>query len=243
MSGPDQPDLMGLAEQQGDLNAQSTLDQTYANRAQQSTPFGYTDWSTESVIDPGTGLPTTKWNQTSGLTPELQELLNKQTALTGQKTDLAAHVGNRMAGEFGQPADYGGLNPYGANPISQYTLPESYEGLDAIGDPTQMRQRAEDAWYGKAQSRLAPQFDSQRQQAEMLQQRGSSLNEMNALLSGSQVGMPSMPSYNTAAASAPANVYQAGVDQGNYDQASSPWGGIADLGGTLGAAYLGRSPS
>jgi hypothetical protein len=83
----------------------------------------------------------------------------------------------------------------------------------------------------------------QQQLAEMLQQRGSSLNEMNALLSGSQVGMPSMPSYNTAQAATPANTYQAGVDQGNFDQASSPWAGLADLGGTLGAAALGRPPS
>ena len=80
----------------------------------------------------------------------------------------------------------------------------------------------------------------QQQMAEMLQQRGSSLNEMNALLSGGQVGMPSMPSYQQAGAAAPANVYQAGVDQGNFDRASSPWGGIADLTGTLGGAALSR---
>lgn len=338
-SKSDEPDYMGLAEQQGQLNQQSNLDQTYANRAQQQTPFGYTDWSTEQVIDPGTGLPTTKWTQSSGLTPELQDQLNKQTALAGQRTDLAGSLANRMAGEFGQAADYGGLNPFAQNPQAQLTMPESYEGIAGIGDPTQMRNRAENAYYGKAMSRLQPQFDSQRQQlevnmrnqglgpedeawksrmeglgnqqndaygqaqydavraglgeqsqawnqglqgrqqsigeantqfnqalgsnaqnfgqnlqgatfanqmrqqqlAELLQQRGSSLNEMNAMLSGQQVGMPQMPGYNTANASQPANVYQAGGDQAAYDQATNPWAGIADLGGTLGAAALGNT--
>jgi len=72
----------------------------------------------------------------------------------------------------------------------------------------------------------------QQQRAEMMQERGFALNEANALLSGQQVGMPQMPTYNTAGRAEAAPTYQATVDQGNYDQANqqSFWGGVADLG-------------
>jgi hypothetical protein len=40
--------------------------------------------------------------------------------------------------------------------------------------------------------------DRNRQLAEQMQKRGFSLNEINALISGQQVGMPSMPSFNSA---------------------------------------------
>jgi hypothetical protein len=73
----------------------------------------------------------------------------------------------------------------------------------------------------------------------MLQQRGFALNEANALLSGQQVGMPQMPTYNTAGRAEAAPTYQAAVDQGNYDQANqqSMWGGLGDLGGAALGAY------
>jgi DNA-binding transcriptional MerR regulator len=61
-----------------------------------------------------------------------------------------------------------------------------------------------------------------RQQAltEQMQKRGFSLNEINALLSGQQVSSPQMPSFTGASQAAPAPIYQAGVDQGNFDQAA-----------------------
>lgn len=48
-----------------------------------------------------------------------------------------------------------------------------------------------------ASSNYATQL-RQQQIAEEMQRRGFSLNEINALISGQQVGMPSMPSFNTA---------------------------------------------
>jgi hypothetical protein len=77
----------------------------------------------------------------------------------------------------------------------------------------------------------------QQQMTEAMQQRGFSLNEINALLSGSQVQNPQMPNFSQAQAAAPAPVYQAGVDQGNFDQASSLTGGLMDLAGAGMGAY------
>lgn len=312
-SGPDYGDL---AVQQGEANEGVVRDQTYANRPTQYTPWGYTDWNANAYTDPGSGEQTTQWTQTQGLTPELQEILNKQIALQGGRTDIAGGLQQRMVDEFGQPMNWDGLSPLGSTPQAQYTLPESYEGIPGIGDPTAMRSRAEDALYEKGQSRLDPKFASQRQTLEIqlrnmglgpedeawksrmgavdqqetdaygqlqrdatlqglgeqsqlfnqgmgirqqgvgeansqfgqalgsnqqnynqqltsanyanqirqqqmseeMQQRGYSLNEINALMSGQQVNAPQMPTFNTAAGADPAPIYQGGVDQGNAQQ-------------------------
>ena len=329
------PDYGDMAVAQGEANEGVVRDQTYANRPTQYTPWGYTSWEANPFTDPGSGEQTTRWEQTQGLTPELQDLYNKQVALTGGKTDIAGGLMGRMANEFGTQMDFGGLNPLAQTPQNQYTLPESYEGIAGIGDPTAMRQRAEEASYGKAMSRLQPQFDSRRegleikmrnqglgpedaayqsqmqnlgqqetdaygqaqydavraglgeqnqlwnqgmgqrqqsigeannqfqqalgsnaqnfgqnmqtsnyanqirqqQMTEAMQQRGFSLNEINALLSGGQVQNPQMPNFAQASAAQPAPIYQAGVDQGNYDAATNPMGGLMDLAGAgMGAA-------
>ena len=266
------------------------------------------------------------------MTPELQEILNKQIALQGKRSDITGGLAGRMEQEFGQQMDFSGLNPMAGTPLVQYTMPENYEGVSEIGDPTAMRQRAEDAYYNKASSRLDPQYAEQRrameqkmrnqglgpedaawqnqmkgigqaetdaygqatydsiraglgeqsqswtqglqgrqqgigerndqfsqalssnaqnfgqnmqtsnyanqirqqQLTEAMQQRGFSLNEINALLNGQQVNTPQMPNFNTASAATPAPVYQGGVDQGNADQAGLQ--NIMNLAGGVGNA-------
>lgn len=88
-----------------------------------------------------------------------------------------------------------------------------------------MDQQSIDA-YNKAnaaqfgQDLQTSQYDTQRRQqqiAETLQQRGWSLNEINALLTGQQVGMPSMPSFNTAGRSETTNYSGAAQNQWNSD--------------------------
>ena len=76
----------------------------------------------------------------------------------------------------------------------------------------------------------------QQQLAEQMQQRGFSLNEINALLSGQQVATPQMPNFSTAQAAQPAPIYQAAVDKGNAAQAGLQ--NIANLAGGLGSAAI-----
>lgn len=57
----------------------------------------------------------------------------------------------------------------------------------------------------------------QQQIAEQMQQRGFSLNEINAILSGQQVGMPGMPNFNSANASQATQYNQAAQSQGQYN--------------------------
>jgi hypothetical protein len=337
MGGKSGPDYGDLAVQQGEVNEGVVRDQTYANRPTQYTPWGATTWESNLYTDPGSGDETTRWTQTESLTPELQEILNKQIALQGGRTDIAGGLTERMQDEFGNAMDYGGMNPLSETPQAQYTMPESYEGIAGIGDPTAMRQRAEDAYYNKADSRLGPQFQAQQDQLELklrnqgigpedaawqaqmgalgnqrtdaygqaqydatraglgeqaqafgqgmgmrqqgvgeansqfqqamgsnaqnygmntqganygnqirqqqlteaMQQRGFGLNEINALLSGQQVGTPQMPNFSQATAATPAPIYQAGVDQGNYNAASNPMNAVGDIAGTALGGYIG----
>jgi hypothetical protein len=57
----------------------------------------------------------------------------------------------------------------------------------------------------------------QQQIAEAMQQRGFSLNEINAILTGAQVGMPGMPSFNTANRGESTQYNQAAQSQGQYN--------------------------
>lgn len=93
------------------------------------------------------------------------------------------------------------------------------QSLDAMN-------RAIAAQFGQDVSQSS--FDTQiRQQqiAELMAQRGLSLNEANALISGQQVAMPNMPSFNTAGRAeatqynqAAQNQYQANLDAFNAEQ-------------------------
>jgi hypothetical protein len=320
------PDYGQLAMQQGENNAQVNRDQTYANRPDQYTPWGYTDWTNREVIDPSTGESTTEWSQTQGLTPELQNILNQQIAIQGGRSDIAGMLTGRLGNEYGQGMDWSNMSPMGGVPTSQFTAPEG-----GVGDPYATRAAAENAVWNQANSRLDPKFESQsaaleskmrnqglrpqdaawqsqvqgmgqqqndarnqalwsandagrqesgqmfgqqlgrdqntfnqslqsnaqnygqamqgsqyanqirqQQMTEAMTQRGYGLNEINALLSGQQVGMPQMPNFSQANAAAPPPTYQAGVDQGNYDAASNPMNGLMGIVGQGVGGYAGR---
>jgi hypothetical protein len=326
VGGKSQPNFGDLAVQQGEANADVVRDQTYANRPTQLTPWGYTNFTTEQVNDPATGKPVTRWTQTSGLTPELQNILNKQIAIQDGRSDIAGMLTGRLGNEFGQQVDWGNLSPMAMTPETQFTLPEG--GVD---DPYQTRQRAEDAMYDSAMSRINPAQQQARQQMEIklrnqglgpedeawqtqmgnldmsqaderqqalwrsvgegraesgqmfgqqvgksqldfgqalganqqnfgqamtaasyanairqqqmteqMQKRGFTLNEINALLSGQQVGLTQMPSFAQAGEAQAAPIYQAGADQFSARQAQSPWNAVAGVAGSALGGYLGN---
>jgi hypothetical protein len=83
----------------------------------------------------------------------------------------------------------------------------------------------------------------QQQIAEQIQKRGMTLNEMNALLSGQQVAMPNMPSFNTSTSaggadynSAAKNQYNASMDAFNakQQQSQSMMSGLGSIAGMAG---------
>ena len=79
----------------------------------------------------------------------------------------------------------------------------------------------------------------QQQMAEAMQKRGFSLNEINALLSGQQVGLPQMPGFNQAQSAVPAPYYQGQADQTSMENASSPWNSLIGMAGSVMGGWLG----
>ncbi len=324
------PDYGEIAQIQGAENREVVRDQLYANRPDQYTPWGYTNWTVQTQPN-----GSEKWSQTQGLTPEAQDIFNKQMAIQSGRTDVAGTLTGRMGSEFGGAMDWNGLSPPGQVPEAQYTRSEDVQ--TTLEDPTAMRTRAEDAIYQKGATRLGNRFGTQRQnleikmrnqglgpedaawQAQMLslgeqetdaygnlqmdaitsgrgeqaqawqeglqggqftnqgnqqmfgqnlatnqqnfqqglqgsayanqirqqqmtetmQQRGFSLNEINALLSGQQVNAPNMPNFAPGAAALPAPIYQAAVDQSNTQQLQNQglWSGIGNLAGSAMGMY------
>jgi hypothetical protein len=92
--------------------------------------------------------------------------------------------------------------------------------------------------YADAQNRLRQQAI-----AEQMQRRGMSLNEMNALLSGQQVAMPTMPSFAAASKAETPNLLgamQMGYDAqlGAYNADQAAFGNLLSGGAQLGSAVL-----
>ena len=200
------PDYSGAAIAQGEANRGVVRDQTFANRPNQYNPWGSTTWNPYQVTDPATGETTTGWDQTTSLDPRLQEILDKQIAIQGGRSDVAGALTKRMGDEFGNPVDWGTLTPRGEVPDAQYTAarqlqegvspeglpnvdmrqqesfdtsgnqainaPEQqrsldYSGTPEVGNPYETRQAAENAVYNQAMSRLSPQFESEKQAMEV----------------------------------------------------------------------------
>lgn len=122
-----------------------------------------------------------------------------------------------------------------ANQASQQAFQQDM-AAGQYGNNAMQTQQNMDAAYGN-------QMNTSRQQsiAEQAQRRGMSLNEMNALLSGQQVSMPNMPSFNQSGISqtpqlsnAAQNQYSASMDAYNakQQQQANMMGGVSSLAST-----------
>jgi hypothetical protein len=148
---------------------------------------------------------------------EAQRLYNMQmgTAQQGFNQNLqAAQFQNQALGQA-SALDLANMNAFNQAQAQQYGLNQQ---------------------FADAQNRLRQQAI-----AEQMQRRGMSLNEMNALLSGQQVAMPSMPSFSQAARSETPNLL--GAAQMGYDaQLGAVNAQNAAFGNTLsGIAQLGST--
>ncbi len=259
------PDYKGAAEETARSDAEMLDKQTQANRPNQYNPWGSMEWTQDEGGN---------WSQTQTLTPESQAALDAQMKMQQGKSEQALGMMDRMSNEFGESMDF---SKYGEQ-----------TGLEF--DPSELRQRAEDASYNRATSRLDPRFEQDankleidlankglspgdaaydsamgnfnrskedaysnaqnaavmqgkgesaqdfqqqkgsadysnqlRQNAmkEEMQQRGMSLNEINAIMSGQQVQTPGFEGFNQAGKSKGVDYSGALKSGSEFDQAQS----------------------
>lgn len=164
----DAPDVIGAAKETGEQAMRLNEAQTMANRPNQSNAWGSTEWTQAPVWNPVTGQYVNSWTQTERLNPALQSAVDSQQAVTAGRSNLAEGAMARVYDEYSQPMNF---DQFG-KPIQMQGTPgpqgfdynKPVEGFEAnLGD---WRQRSEDAAYGRATSRLDPQF--QRQEQDLL---------------------------------------------------------------------------
>ncbi len=114
-SAPPAPDYTQAALAQGASSKEVTNMQTFANRPTQVTPFGSVTWGTGATLDPATGQPVTTWTQNYNLTPQAQRALDSQLAVQQGRSDLAQNFMGRVADEYSQPFNWGGMPARGSN--------------------------------------------------------------------------------------------------------------------------------
>lgn len=155
-SPPPPPDYRAAATEQGEASREVVRDQTFANRANQSTPWGGVNWTPGTTVDPVTGETVGTWSQQQVLAPGLDIAFNAQRDLARDRSTAASGMLSQATNAFGTPLDYG-----------------QFSDVTDLGDPNTFRQRGEDAAYARATSRLDPMFeDEQNALAINLRNRG-----------------------------------------------------------------------
>ena len=241
-STPAAPDYASMAEKTAQSSNDQLLQQTWANRANQTDAFGNqiswnatpaTDSSGNAITD-SQGKPISSWSQTTTLSPQQQQQYNDQAQIASDKNNLALQLVPRMQSEFGQAADYsqlapyanvplqaGGLNaitnPYGFSPNTggiQGSL--NYGNLQGVDQADKTRSDAYNSIYNQATSRLDPQFAQQQSQMQtQLANKG--------ITEGSAAYQQAMDSFNRQKTDA-YNQAQMSATQGAGQQAQVDYG-------------------
>ena len=202
-SQPKALDYEAAAEQTAAGNKEALEYQTQANRPNQYNPWGSVEWSQDDAGN---------WTQNTTLNEDSQGALDSQLALQRKKSDLGGSMFGRMEGEFGDAMDW-----------SQYG---DQTGLEF--DPTELRQRSEDAAYGRATSRLDPRFEQGGEALEVsLRNRG--------LTEGDAAFDSAMQNFNMSKEDAYSNAQNQAVMQGRAEsgQAFDQQRGSADYANQL----------
>lgn len=174
-----------------------------------------------------------------GYKQALDDLQERQSRERFNALDMAGSEAQRLYGmQMGQRQQAFSEDQAGGNFANQAAQQAFQQDMAAgqFGNNAMQTQQNMDAAY-------ANQMNTLRQQAiaEQAQRRGMSLNEMNALLSGQQVSMPNMPSFNASGISqtpqlmaAAQNQYSAAMDAYNaqQQQQANMMGGLTSLAST-----------
>ena len=160
-SAPPAPDYTGAAQAQGQASKDVTTQQIWANRPNQTTPFGSSTWQAGSGIDPSTGQKITNWSNSVALDPKSQASLDAQQDITTGRSQFANKLLTGVRGDFapGQGIDWNGL-PNGPSSLS----PQSYDPTKlqtSVGPTQQYNADAGNAIYNQFSNRAEPVFSRQ----------------------------------------------------------------------------------
>lgn len=140
-SAPPAPDYTGAAQATAAGNKEAAIAAQEGNMVNQYTPYGSVEYAQRGTSSTGTPL----WSQTVNLSPEQKAAYEKDVAMNAALQD----VGTQGLGYV----------------QSALNKPLSFEGMQEVGTPGQIQQKASDAAYANAMRYVEPRL--QRQQASL----------------------------------------------------------------------------
>ena len=162
--------------------------------------------------------------------------MGSQSQLYGQQMG-SAQMQNALRGQqFGELTQLQGMYGQGVDSAFQRQMQTAGMG-DAQRQQLLQEQLAVGGQQFGQQMEQASLQNRLRQQAisEEAQRRGMSINEMNALMTGQQVNMPQMPSFNQSTVPEATQFLNAAIGQGNFDAAN--YGSMMGLFGDVAGAW------
>lgn len=247
-SPPPAPDPTKTAQAQTASNIATATNQQQLNMVDQTTPYGSLNYSQNGSW--GNGTP--HFSATQTLSPEQQNLYNLGTKTQSNLGQIGVDQSAKVGGILNTPFDVNSaintqlsdqatklLDPVWQrreNDTRSQLLNQGYaQGSEGYNNNMRDFNDSRDRAYSSAQ--LAGRGQAEQ---EALTNRNQPLNEISALVSGSQVSQPNFT--NTPNASvAPTDV--AGITQAGYQNSLVPWqaknqynqalmGGLFGLGGS-----------
>jgi hypothetical protein len=174
-SAPPPIDYNQAAQTQGAQNRETAIAEWKLNNANQQTP-----WGTKTTTQTGPG--DTDYTVTTALDPADQARLDQQRELQGGMLALGKPALDRAAGMLGTELNTGNLPPMAYQVDTQGMKNLDYSGLPGgvydVGDTGDIRNRMEQAAWGKYIDRAAP----------MMQQQTEALNTRLANMGGVTTG-------------------------------------------------------
>lgn len=248
VSSPKPPDPYATAAAQTQSNRETAQYQQQLNMTNQYTPTGNIEYTQNGTWTDGSP----RYNATTSLSPGQQAIFDQTQAASLNHGTIANEQSGRIRDYLNTPFEFNNQDAenWAYDLGSQRLDPRFAREQDALR--TQLISsgiRPGTAAYDQQISQLGQTKNDAynqlmlggRQQAytEALSQRNQPLNEINALMSGSQVAMPTFantPQTNVAGTDI------AGLINQNYQQRASQsnaaMGGLFGLAGSLGSAFM-----
>jgi hypothetical protein len=250
ISRPKPPDPVATAEAQSGMNRDTAVSQQLINMTSQHNPWGNVDYnqtgSTGYTDSTGKWVTIPQFTQTTTFTPQEQAIFDKAQAAQTNLAGIAQNQSKQVADTLSTPFSFNNQDAekWAYDLASERILPQQQQQEGALRDrlvnagirPGTQAWDVEMSRQGRANDDQLSQLAlNGRGQAfsEALATRNQPLNELSALLSGSQVSNPAQMSSSTPQASV-GGVDYSGLVEDNYQQKVAQQNAL--MGGLFGLA-------
>lgn len=247
MDAPDAPDPKETAAAQATMNRETAITQHGLNSTNQRTPYGNLTYNQIGNWEDGTP----RYEAVQSLSPEMQGLYDKYAGIASNLGDIGNTLTTNVKDSYGQPFKLGNeetearlfdlgskrLDPRFAEQEDQLRTRLINSGLKEGTPAWEAEMRSFSEGRNDAYNQLALTGRAQASN-EMLTERNQGINEMLAMLSGTQV---QQPNYVNTPNTPVSGVDYAGLVSQDYANEMSAYnaqmGGLMGLGGTIAGGW------